>query len=127
MDRKFVITGMVYAILGMILGIYMAASKNHGQMVTHTHIMLAGFLISFFYGLCHKLWLNNDNSALARLQFYIHQAGLAFMCGGLFLLYGQLVKEEAIGPVLGLSSVVFLSGMLMMAFMFIKSGKLSGQ
>ena len=59
MDRKYILTAFGYAILGLALGIYMAASKNHGQHVTHAHIMLIGFLLSFIYGLCHKLWLNN--------------------------------------------------------------------
>lgn len=123
MDRKFVITGLIYAVLGMVLGIYMAASKNHGQMVTHAHIMLAGFVVSFIYGLFHKLWLDNDESGLAKLQFYIHQTGLALMSLGLFLLYGNFLKMETIDPILALSSIIFLVGALIMTFLFIKSGK----
>jgi hypothetical protein len=30
MDKKFVMTGLGYAILGLALGIFMAATKNHG-------------------------------------------------------------------------------------------------
>lgn len=30
MDRKFIIMGFGYAILGLLLGIVMAASKDHG-------------------------------------------------------------------------------------------------
>lgn len=55
MDRKFILTAFGYAILGLALGIHMAASKDHGQFVTHAHIMLVGFVLSFIYGLCHKL------------------------------------------------------------------------
>lgn len=55
MDRKFIISALCYAILGMCLGIYMAKSGVHGHRVTHAHIMLAGFVVSFIYGLCHKL------------------------------------------------------------------------
>ena len=47
MDRKFVISALCYALLGMVLGIHMAASKDHGQFVTHAHIMLVGFVVSF--------------------------------------------------------------------------------
>ena len=42
MDRKFVISALCYAMLGMLLGIYMAATQDHGQFVTHAHIMLVG-------------------------------------------------------------------------------------
>jgi len=123
MDRKFVLTGLIYAVLGMFLGIYMAASHNHGQMVTHAHVMLAGFVVSFIYGLCHKLWLNNIESTLAKAQFYIHQIGVALMSLGLFLFYGGFVAMETIDPVLAVSSFIFLIGMLIMVLLFIKSGK----
>jgi len=72
MDKKFVITAFVYAIVGMSHGIFMAASKNHIQFVTHAHILLAGFVVSFIYALTHKLWLDNSQGALAKVQFYIH-------------------------------------------------------
>ena len=48
MDRRFVLTAFGDAILGLALGIYMAASKNHGQHVTHAHFMLIG-VFAFFY------------------------------------------------------------------------------
>ena len=86
MDRKFVATGLGFGILGLLLGIYMAASHNHGQLVTHAHIMLVGFVVSFVYGVCHKLWLGNNESGLARIQFYLHVVGAIGLTIGLFLL-----------------------------------------
>ncbi len=123
MDRKFVMTALGYAILGLALGIFMAASKNHGQLVTHAHIMLLGFVVSFIYGLCHKLWLTNSNSTLSRLQFYIHQIGTLVLLVGLFLYYGKFVSEKAIDPVLAVSSIVVFVGVVLMKVLFIKSGK----
>jgi peptidoglycan/LPS O-acetylase OafA/YrhL len=127
MDRKFIITALIYAVLGLVLGIVMVASHNHSQLVTHAHIMLAGFVVSFFYGLCHKLWLNNNESNLAKIQFYVHQVGLALMSFGFFLSYGKYLKMEIIDPVITLSSIVFTIGMLIMVFLFIKSGKTTNQ
>ena len=121
MDRKFVLTGLGYAIAGLLLGIHMAATHNHGQLVTHAHIMLLGFVVSFVYGVCHKLWLNNSNSKLALIQFYIHQTGTVFLLGALFLLYGQYVGIDVIEPVLSVASIAVLSGMIMMKVLFIKS------
>ena len=123
MDRKFVLTSFIYAVIGLILGIFMAATKNHGQMVTHAHIMLVGFVVSFIYGLCHKLWLNNNETVLAKIQFYTHQVGVAIMSLGLFLLYGSFLKFETIDPILALSSFIVLIGMVLMGILFIKSGK----
>ena len=125
MDRKFVLTGLGYAIVGLALGIYMAASNNHGQLVTHAHIMLLGFVVSFVYGVCHKLWLNNSTSKLAVVQFYIHQVGTLFLLTSLFLLYGQFVNAETIEPVLSIASVVVFLGLILMKILFIRSTKTS--
>ena len=123
MDKKFVLTGLGYAILGLALGIFMAASKDHGQLVTHAHIMLIGFVVSFIYGLCHKLWLNNSTSKLAVTQYYVHQVGTLVILIGLFLYYGKFVSIETIDPVLAISSIAVFAGMVMMKVLFIKSLK----
>lgn len=123
MDRKFIMSAFGYAIVGMCLGIFMAASKNHGQLVTHAHVMLVGFLLSFAYALCHKLWLGNPAAGLAKVQYYIHQAGALLMAVGLFILYGQFMTPEAIEPVLSSSSLLVLVGMVLMKVMFLRSAR----
>ncbi len=122
-DKKFILTALGYAIVGMSLGIFMAASKDHGQLVTHAHILLIGFVVSFIYGLCHKLWLNNLVSKLSLAQFYIHQIGTVGVVVGLFLYYGKFVSLETIDPLLALSSLAVLTGMILMKVIFIKSLK----
>ena len=123
MDRKYILTSFGYAIIGLALGIFMAASKDHGHLVTHAHIMLIGFVVSFIYGLCHKLWLNNIISKLSKAQFYIHQAGTLGVIVGLFLYYGKFVALETIDPVLAVSSIAVLIGMVLMKVLFIKETK----
>ncbi len=123
MDKKFVMTALGYAIAGLALGIFMAASKNNGQRVTHTHILLIGFVVSFIYALCHKLWLHNVSSALATVQYYVHQVGTFFVVVGLFLYYGHFVSLETIDPVLALASITVFVGMVLMKVLFIKSMK----
>lgn len=123
MDRKFVLTSLCYAIVGLVLGIFMAASKNSVQVVTHAHIMLVGFVVSFIYALLHKLWLYNSKSYWVVAQFYIHQFGTAFLVSGLFLYYGQFVALEAIDPVLAIASFIVLAGVVLMSIIFIKSAR----
>ncbi|MGY6040477.1 TonB-dependent receptor [Aeromonas sp. AE23HZ002T15] len=120
MDRKFVIIALCYALLGMVLGIYMAASKDHGQFVTHAHIMLVGFVVSFSYALCHRLWLGNPSGRLAQVQFYLHQLGAAVMTAGLYLLYGQLLPPERVDPFLAASSLAVLLAMGIMLAQFVR-------
>lgn len=120
-DRKYLYSALGYAVLGMLVGIAMAASKNHGQHVTHAHILLVGFVLSFSYALLHKLWLGPVKPGLAWSQFLLHQLGALMMVIGLSLLYGGLVPEPVIGPVLGLASVALLLALLLMLVMLVRS------
>lgn len=83
--------------------------------------MLLGFVVSFIYGLCHKLWLNNITSKLAVVQFYIHQASVLVLVTGLFLRYGKFINEDAIEPFLATASMVALAGMILMFILFVTS------
>lgn len=123
MDRKFISTALGYAIVGLALGIHMAMSKNHGQHVTHAHIMLLGFVVTFVYGLCHKLWLGESSGKLAVVQYYVHQVGVVVLLAGLFLLYGNYAAPAAVEPVMGIASILVLAGMVMMKVLFIKAAR----
>ena len=120
MDRKFIMTGFGYAILGLMLGIFMAASKDHGQFVTHAHIMLLGFVVSFIYALCHKLWLNNITSTLAVTQYYIHLIATFALFVGLFLGYGGFVTFEKLDKFLAAASIAAFVGLILMFVMLVK-------
>ena len=120
LDRKFLLCGFAYAIAGMGLGIYMAASHNHSLFVAHAHILLVGFVVSFIYALVHKLWVG-AGGRVAGFQFYLHQLAALVMVLGLVLLYGGTVPEATLGPVLGLASVGVLVGVLLMAWMVLRT------
>jgi hypothetical protein len=121
-DRKYLVWSLCFAALGMGLGIFMAASHNHSELTTHAHILLVGFVVSFIYGMIHKLWLTNPNRALANLQFILHQAAAITISVGLFLLYGAVVPEDKLEPVLASAAVGVLVAMLLMLYMVIRSG-----
>jgi hypothetical protein len=119
-DRKYLVWALAYVALGMGLGIYMAASHNHAQHVTHAHILLVGFVVSFIYAVIHKLWLGEKASLLARVQLVVHQAGALTMFSGLFLLYGGLMPEEQVEAILAPSTIVVFIGALLMIYMVLR-------
>ncbi len=121
MDRKYVLTALGYAIAGMLLGIVMAGTRDHNQLVTHAHMMLLGFVVSFIYALCHKLWLGNTTSTLATVQFYLHQIGTFCLAVGLYLLYGNYISIDTIDPFLATASIVVFIGLILMAVLFVKT------
>lgn len=121
-DKKYVTWALSYAVLGMCFGIYMSATHDFAQRPTHVHILLVGCVVSFVYAVIHKLWLTQAIAKLANVQFFVHQIGAIAMFSGLFLLFSNTYPEATLAPVLGLSSIVVLSGVLMMIVMLVKSG-----
>lgn len=120
-DRKYLVWGLAYAAVGMGLGIFMAASHNHVQHITHAHINLVGFVVSLIYGVIHKLWLVENTSGLASAQFIVHQTGAVTMFVGLLLLYGDVIPEAQLEPVLSIATLTVLVGALLMLFMVLKT------
>lgn len=120
MARKLALTALVYALIGLLLGIYMAASQNHVQMVTHAHILLIGFVISFIYSAFYKLWNLPGDGRSSQLQFYAHQAGTLVLTGSLFLMYGQFVAPAVLEPIMAVASIAVLLGMVTMAIVFVR-------
>lgn len=121
-SRKYLIWALCYAVAGMGLGIYMAASHNHGQLVTHAHVLLVGFVLSLIYGIIHRLWLAHPSRAVAMTQFVLHQVATITLSVGLFLLYGGTTPEATVGPVLGIGSIGVLLGMLLMLYLVLRTG-----
>ena len=119
-DRKYLVWALSYAVAGMSLGIFMAASHNHAQHITHAHILLVGFVVSLIYAVIHKLWLSENPPAIAKVQFIVHQSGALTMFTGLLLLYGNFVPEAKLDPVLAIASIAVFTAALLMLFMVIK-------
>ena len=121
-DRAYLIWALSYAAAGMGLGIFMAVSKDHGQLVTHAHILLVGFVTSLIYAVIHKLWLPAPPRMLATIQFVLHQAGCLLMFSGLLLLFGRVAAEDQLSPLLGSAAVAVILGMLSMLVMVVRAG-----
>jgi hypothetical protein len=121
-DRTYVIWALCYAVAGMGLGIYMGVARDHGQFVTHAHVMLVGFVTSLIYAVIHRLWLTAPSRSLATIQFILHQAGSLAMFTGLFLIYGQRASEGQVGPLMGAATAAVILGVLLMLVMVLKAG-----
>ena len=120
-DRKYLVWALGYVVVGMCLGIFMAASHNHAEHVTHAHINLVGFVLSLSYGIIHKLWLGQPNPIIARIQFIVHQAAAMTMFTGFLLLYGNIVPEAQLEPILPIAAISVLVGALLMLYMVLKT------
>lgn len=123
LDRKYLILALCYAVAGMLLGIYMAASQDHTQHVSHAHILLVGFAASFIYAVIHRLWLAGAAPRLALAQFVLHQAGAITMFVGLLLLYGERYPAASIEPVLAAASLAVMIAAALMLVIVVAAGQ----
>ena len=108
--RTFFILALCYAVAGMVLGIVMAATHDHGEMPTHAHIMVAGWLMSSVFAFFYHLFPEIGAKTLARAHFWVQAVSGIVLVVSLFIL---LQGNEAIEPVTALASVGFLIGTLM--------------
>ncbi|AGB43788.1 hypothetical protein LB516_09295 [Mesorhizobium sp. CO1-1-7] len=111
--RNFFTLAIIYALCGMALGIHMAISEDHGQMPTHAHTMVAGWLMSAVFAFFYHLFPAAGQKTLALVHFWLTAiSGIGLMIG----LYILLAGNPGIEPLLGISSIGFYAGMLLFAF-----------
>jgi hypothetical protein len=110
--RGFFASAVVYGLLGMLLGLDMAISHDHGEFVTHAHIMVVGWLsfaiFAFFYhalGAAVPRWL-----ALA--HYLLAQVSTAVMVAGLWLYYGGQTQFE---PAAAIGALGYAASFLLFA------------
>lgn len=107
--KAFFVSALVYGVLGMLLGLHMGISKNHGQMPTHAHIMVVGWLSFAVFGLFYAHYQSAVPKLLARLHLWLAQISFAGLVIGLWLIYSGRSEYE---PVAAISSMAYAASFL---------------
>lgn len=108
---NFVKCAVIYGLLGMGLGIYMAASGDHVQGPTHAHINLLGWASMGVFGLAYSVWPALAVGALPKIHFWSWNLGVILMVIALFMMFSGQMQFEMLAA--AGSFVVILS---MLAF-----------
>jgi uncharacterized membrane protein len=111
--RNFFTLAVIYAILGMTLGLSMAMSHDHTQMPTHAHIMVLGWVMSAVFAFFYHLVPAARNSRLAPVHFWLSAISSIVMMTTLFMVYGG---NPSVEPVLGVASLAFFAATLLFAY-----------
>jgi len=111
--RLFFMLALAYAICGMVLGIYMAASHDHSEMPVHAHTMVAGWVMSAIFAYFYHLFPAIGGSRMALVHFWVQAVSGVVLVVSLFFL---LAGNEALEPVTALASFGFLAGTLLFAW-----------
>ncbi len=110
--RWFFVSALFYGIAGMALGLHMAMSHNHGQLPTHAHIMVVGWLSFAVFGLFYHLFSKTVSALLSRVHFWAAQLSFLGLTVGLFLFYSGKTQYE---PVAAISSLGYAASFLVFA------------
>jgi hypothetical protein len=118
-DRAYVAIGLLWAVAGMLLGLYMGIAADNKLLVMHVAMMLTGFVTLAIYGMLYRLWPALNKSPLARIQFWVAVIGAAgIIVGSYFFATSGSV------PLVASASIVFIVSAALMAWMFIaRSGE----
>jgi hypothetical protein len=70
-DRAYVLVGLIYAVLGMLLGLYMGIIGDNTLLTVHVAFLLPGFVTLAIYGMVFRLWPALKTDRLAPAQFWL--------------------------------------------------------
>lgn len=111
--RLFFILAIVYAVLGMMVGLHMAMSHDHAQMPTHAHIMVAGWVMSAIFAYFYHLFPEIGKTTLAKAHFWLQAVSGLVLVGSLYVL---LSGNEGVEPITGMASIGFFAGFLLFSW-----------
>ena len=117
-DRLFVLTGLVFLLIGMGLGLKMSMTQNFALHGLHAHLNLLGFVVMTLFGLCYRHWPKMQEGALATIHYLLHTVTVALSLALLYFLLTDMELAPKIGPVMDMLLVGTYAGVLLFTYLF---------
>jgi cbb3-type cytochrome oxidase subunit 1 len=112
LGNKFLRLAVVYFLMGVVMGLVMAAKHDYTLMPVHAHLNLLGWVSMALFGLWYRSAPAAGETRLARVHFWLHNAGLPIQMVTLGLF---LMGQTAVEPVLVMASLAVGVGVLCFA------------
>ena len=122
-DRLFVLTGLVFLLIGMGLGLKMSMTQNFALHGLHAHLNLLGFVLMTLFGLCYRAWPGMAEGKLATVHYLLHTITVAVSLTLLYFLLTNMDLAPKIGPVMDLTLVVTYASVVLFAYLFFTRAK----
>ena len=103
MGNRFLRLAVVYVLLGVTLGIVMAASHDYTFKPVHAHLNLLGWASMALFGLWYRSAPAAAETRLAKVHFWLHNIGLPIQ---MITLTMYVNGNSSVEPVLALVSIV---------------------
>lgn len=110
--KGFLMTSVVFGILGMLLGLQMAISEDHSQRPAHAHMLVIGWLSFSVFGLFYHVFDGRISGRLPQIHYWLATISLAGLIVGLWFLYSGNADAE---PIAAISSIAYAISFLLFA------------
>jgi len=117
-DRAYVAMALLWAVAGMLLGLYMGIAADNKLLTVHVAMLLSGFVTLAIYGMAYRLWPAMKKSPLALAQFWITAIGSAGVIVGSYFF-----ATSGSVPLVAIASVTMIIGSALMSWLFIARGR----
>ena len=117
-DRAFVGVGLIWLVLGMVLGLFMGITANNQLLTVHITMVLSGFVVLSIYGVIYRLWPVLKESPIAKAQFWVAMIAVLGQVIGAYQFAtsgGTQIAIIAVGSVLAILAGVLMTLMFGMS------------
>ena len=116
-DRMFVLTGVVFLLVGMALGLKMSMTQDFALHGLHAHLNLLGFVVMTLFGLCYHAWPRMREGVLATVHYLLHTVTVAVSLTLLYFMLSDMDLASKIGPVMDTLLMGSYAGVLLFAYL----------
>ncbi len=109
----FIAVAVLYALLGMVFGIWMGMNEAFNYADFHAHVNLIGWASFAIFGLVYRSYPKMAECRLAAAHFWVANLGAIIFIPGIYIV---ITTKNAVPVVIG--SLVVLSSMIIFAVNF---------
>lgn len=114
--RGFLVTGPLFLLFGLGIGMHMGASNDHTLMPVHAHLNLLGFVLMMVFGLAYDRFQTAGSGRLALVHFWLHLIASLVLLVMLWMLFTGKLAETAMFPLAPLCELAIFIGVLIFAW-----------
>jgi hypothetical protein len=115
---RFLQLGVLFALAGMGLGVWMGKTEDFQLQAVHAHINLLGWVSMLLYGLVYRVIPKAAEGRLPVIHFWL---ALASVLGMIPLLSLQLMGQKSVVPFLAVDMIALWLSMLLFAVIIFKA------
>ena len=110
---RFMLASIVFALIGMVLGIQMGISEDHTLIPAHAHLNLAGWATMMLFGLYYRSDPVAAGRPLAHWHFWVALVGLIVFIPGIA---ANNLGNRGLGMIVIPGSFLVVASMLIFAW-----------